>query len=394
MTRFDDIRLGESAEVAHVITESDLKKFVDLTGDDNRLHVDKDYAKKTSFKDRVVHGMLGASFISTVIGTKLPGDGSLWFSQSLEFLLPVRVGDNIRVVATVIDKVERDSAVVLSTEIFNQNKQKVTTGIAKVKVAEPAVEAVSQSTEQTKKVALIVGATGGVGAAVAENFAARGYDLVLSYRSDDQKAEVLMAILRSFDVKVKLLKGDVANNSYVYDLRDQCQRLFSGLDYLVNTATAPISNVGLSDVDWVDFERHLVANIKSSFNLAKSLSPLMVGRRAPGMVFVTSQSTESPVAGWLPYITAKSALNGFAKALAVDLAPMGIRVNLVSPGMIDTDLIANMPKKARLLVEAKCLRRRLATPLDVASAIAFLSSDNADYLTGETIRVNGGQVML
>lgn len=394
MTRFDEIAIGASAEVVHTITERDLEKFVDLTGDDNRLHVDKNYAKETSFKGRVVHGMLGASFISTVIGTKLPGDGALWFSQTLEFLLPVRVGDKIKVIATVIEKIERDSVIVLSTEIFNQEKQKVTTGTAKVKIVEPVLEEVLQPKESSARTALIIGATGGVGAAVARNFAARGYDLILSFRSDIEKAENLRTSLQSHGIKVKLVQGDASSEGYIRELHDHCLRFSSGLDYLVNTATAPISSLSFDENEWSDFAKHFNANIKTSFLLAKLLSPLMVGRSSAGMVFVTSQATEVPVAGWAPYITAKSALNGFAKALAMDLAPKGIRANLVSPGMIDTDLIANIPKKARLLVEAKCPRRRLATAKDVAAAIAYLCSEDADYITGETIRVNGGQVML
>src|SRR5690606_19099460 len=99
-----------------------------------RLHVDATFAKQTVFKKQVAHGMLGASFISTAIGTKSPGDGALWFSQSLEFLLPVRIGDTITVIAEVTKKNDREESIELSTIIFNQNKQKVTTGNAKVKI--------------------------------------------------------------------------------------------------------------------------------------------------------------------------------------------------------------------------------------------------------------------
>jgi len=80
MNKFETIKVGDKAELTHTITLSDIEKFVDLTGDDNKLHVDEDYARKTTFKKPVAHGMLGASFISTVIGTKLPGDGALWCS--------------------------------------------------------------------------------------------------------------------------------------------------------------------------------------------------------------------------------------------------------------------------------------------------------------------------
>jgi 3-oxoacyl-[acyl-carrier protein] reductase len=93
MNKFEQIQIGDKAEINHKVVQDDIDKFVELTGDDNRLHTDKEYAAKTTFKQPVVHGMLGASFISTIIGTRLPGDGALWFSQSLEFLLPVRVGD-------------------------------------------------------------------------------------------------------------------------------------------------------------------------------------------------------------------------------------------------------------------------------------------------------------
>src|SRR5665647_2765149 len=102
--KYEEISIGMKESLTHQVTQSDIEKFVDLTGDDNKLHVDKAFAATTSFKKPVVHGMIGASFISTIIGTKLPGDGALWFSQTLEFLLPVRVGDQLQVVAEVVKK--------------------------------------------------------------------------------------------------------------------------------------------------------------------------------------------------------------------------------------------------------------------------------------------------
>ena len=85
MKAFKAIQIGEKAELIHTITQRDIDKFVDLTGDNNKLHVDMEFAAKTSYKKPVAHGMLGASFVSTIIGTKLPGDGALWYSQNLEF---------------------------------------------------------------------------------------------------------------------------------------------------------------------------------------------------------------------------------------------------------------------------------------------------------------------
>ena len=112
------------------------------------------------------------------------------------------------------------------------------------------------------------------------------------------------------------------------------------------------------------------------------------------VVFITTQYTEQIQSELIHYITAKSALNGFAKALAIELAPKGIRVNLVSPGMTDTELIADVPEKIKLLTSAKTPLKRLAKPKDIANTVSYLLSRQSDFLTGETIRVNGGQVMI
>jgi|TARA_B100002003_G_scaffold76071_1_gene71078 acyl dehydratase len=90
------IYVGEEAEILHVIATKDVDTFAELTGDNNPLHVDDDFASKTTFKKRVVHGMLTASFISTIVGTKIPGSGSLWYEQQIRFIVPVRIGSRIR----------------------------------------------------------------------------------------------------------------------------------------------------------------------------------------------------------------------------------------------------------------------------------------------------------
>ena len=120
--KYCDIQIGMTKEITHLITQEDVNKFADLTGDDNKLHLDKKYASKTSFKKPVAHGMLSASFISTIIGTEIPGDGALWFSQTIDFLIPVRVGDLITVKAKVLKKDDRNNTIEMSTDIYNQNK--------------------------------------------------------------------------------------------------------------------------------------------------------------------------------------------------------------------------------------------------------------------------------
>lgn len=131
---FDAIRVGDREELVKSISEQDIQRFVEMTGDDNSLHVDPQFASETSFKDVVAYGMLGASFISTVIGTKLPGPGALWIPQNLEFLLPVRLGDRLTVACTVLKKNDRERLLELEKRIVNQNQQTVLSGQGKVKV--------------------------------------------------------------------------------------------------------------------------------------------------------------------------------------------------------------------------------------------------------------------
>ena len=120
---FDKIHTGDSREMIKKITEADIERFVHLTGDVNPLHIDPEFAAQTSFKDIVVHGMLGASFISTIIGTQLPGAGALWVSQNFDFLLPVRLDDVLTISCTVTGKHDRERLLDLDARIVNQNNK-------------------------------------------------------------------------------------------------------------------------------------------------------------------------------------------------------------------------------------------------------------------------------
>ncbi len=394
MTRYEKINIGDTAEINHTITQKDIEKFVDLSGDDNKLHVDKEFASKTSFKKPVAHGMIGASFISTIIGTKIPGDGALWYAQNLEFILPVRVGDTLKIVATVTKKMNRQNSIELQTDIFNQHKQKVTTGVAKVKIIEnEVIEDIIKNNNE--KIALIIGATGGIGLKTAKTLAKENYSIILHYNSNKTKALELKTELEELtDKKILIVQANLLNENEIVEMFNEIKRYFTQITTLINASTLHFGNIKLGNMDWLDMESQLNINIKSSFLLVKNILPFMEINKYGKIVFITTQATEQVNSEWLHYITAKSALNGFTKALAVELAPKGIRVNLVSPGMTDTELVSDIPEKVKLLTAAKTPLKRLAKPIDVANAISYLVSEKSDFLTGETIRINGGQVMI
>jgi 3-oxoacyl-[acyl-carrier protein] reductase len=394
MSRYESVKVGDKAEITHTITAGDIEKFVDLTGDDNKLHINEEYAKKTQFKKPVAHGMLGASFISTVIGTKLPGDGALWFSQSLDFLLPVRVGDKIVIVAEIKKKIERDQIIEMTTDIYNQHRQKVIAGYAKVKIVEQEELPADVRVCADKKYALVVGGSGGIGRATCIALAKNGLNIAVHYHGNRESAENVKSEVAALGVEVMLAQADIIDKRQVAEMMRKVERQFGYLTAVVICSTPKIPSIKFDLLEWSDINLHMDLNVKGCFNVVKCVLPLMEKRKYGKIVNVTTQFIESPNPHLLHYIAAKAALNGFSKALAVDLAPKGIRVNMVSPGMTVTDLISDIPEKVRLVTEARTPLRRLGRPEDVAEAISYLISPASDFITGETIRVNGGQVMI
>jgi len=394
--KYNDIKIGDKEKLNHVITSEDIEKFVELTGDDNKLHVDEKYASKTNFKKPVVHGMLGASFISTIIGTKLPGDGALWFSQSLEFLLPVRVGDTLTIFAEVIKKNDKEKIIELKTDIYNQNRQIVTSGFAKVKIVEPEI-LVSEKTNNidTKdKVALIIGGTGGIGRAVCIQLAKDGFNIIVHYNKNKTLANEIKADVEKLNKKAIVIKADILNDLEIQEMIIKTLRAFEKITVVVNCAATTIPNIKVQDLLWSDFLKQIELNIKSTFTIIKEVLPVMLKNGYGKIINIGSYSVDKPNAEWASYITAKSALVGLTKSIAVELAPKGIRVNLVTPSLVNTELTADIPEKIKLLTAAQTPLRRLAISSDVAGAISFLASEKSDFITGENIRVNGGQIMI
>lgn len=393
MADYQKIRVGDRAEISHRITQQDLDKFVQITGDDNKMHVDADFARATSFKKPVVHGMLSASFISTVIGTRIPGDGALWYSQQLEFHQPVRVGDELTVVAEVTKKLDRLEAIELRTDVFNQFRQKVISGTAQVKVIGTTAET-TDLPPATAPTALVVGASGGIGREAARLLASNGFQVGIHYHANVEAAHALREAILGDGGKAFVVQADLRRQSDIKALAAYVGARFEQLSVLVNAATLPVPKVRFDDLDWEQVAAHLDINVRATFMLTKAVVPLMRKQRYGKIVNIASQVVDQPVPDWVHYTTGKAALVGLSKALAIDLARDGIRVNLVSPGMTDTDLVADISRSVRLMTAARTPLQRLATPRDVAMAILYLAKPESDFLTGETIRVTGGQVMI
>ena len=395
---FDSIQVGETQILTKHITEADVRKFVEMTGDDNPLHVDRAYAETTSFKDIVVHGMLSASFISTVIGTKLPGTGALWVSQNMEFLLPVRLGDVLTISATVVKKYERERLLELDTRIVNQNQQLILTGVGKVKVLVTAEPEVKQATDAHPRVAIVTGGSGGIGKAICQRLAADGFDVVVNYRGQgDRAAQIaceINAIAGEGRGRALAVQADIATETGASVLFQAALRAFGGVSVLVNNASPRINPKPFSATSWEDVQQQMNVQVKGALLMTGAVVPDMGARKWGRIVNITSQVLDGPpTVTWTGYAMAKGALQVFSNYMAAELGVQGITVNCVSPGMCETTLIGDIPEKVQLMIARQTPLRRLAKPSDVAAAVAYLVSDDAGFVTGDTLAVNGGIAM-
>ena len=391
---FEEIKVGDSASIERQIRAADVRQFADLTGDDNPLHVDREYAETTAFKDIVVHGMLGASLLSTLVGTRLPGEGALWISQSFDFLLPVRLDDTLTVSCTVKVKHERERLLELDARIENQRKQTVLSGKGTVRVLEPPSTA-AEPPPARPAVAIVSGGAGGIGRAICRTLANDGHAIVLTYRSQQTRTSNLVAEINESGGQALAVQADITDEAAVQKLVEATTKKFGGVGALIHSVSPPIHAANFEDITWDDVAEHIDVDVRAAFLLAKACVPQMRAQGYGRIVAVTSQVLDgAPTPKWTAYAIGKAALATFTRSLAVELGPAGITVNCVSPGMTDTNLIGDIPERMRLVLARQAPLRRLGRPEDIAGAVAFLVSARADYITGETIRVNGGQISL
>ena len=242
------------------------------------------------------------------------------------------------------------------------------------------------------KCAVVTGAAKGIGKAIALKLASLGVNIVLNYRSSEDKAIETEKEILSLGVEVLRIKGDISKANDVENLIDFAKKKFGKIDIMVNNAGITKDTL-LLRMKEEDFDSVINVNLKGVFNCLKAITPVMVKQKEGKIINLSSVVGLVGNAGQVNYAASKAGVIGMTKSLAKEIGSRGITVNAVAPGFIETDMTDVLGDKFKEEAKKSIPLKRLGKAEDVAEVVAFLASDSANYITGQVIQVDGGMVM-
>ncbi|RXT15078.1 3-oxoacyl-[acyl-carrier-protein] reductase [Ammoniphilus sp. CFH 90114] len=242
------------------------------------------------------------------------------------------------------------------------------------------------------KVAVVTGASRGIGRSIALALAASGADVVVNYAGSEEAAQEVAAEIERLGRKALVIQANVADSDQVAQMIQQTIEVFGRVDILVNNAGITRDNLlmRMKDDEW---DAVIATNLKGVYNCIKGVTRQMMKQRSGRIINISSVVASLGNAGQANYVAAKAGVIGLTKSVARELASRGITVNAVAPGFIETDMTAKLSDEIQSGLLTQIPLARLGKPEDIANMVRFLASDQASYITGQTFHVDGGMYM-
>ncbi len=242
------------------------------------------------------------------------------------------------------------------------------------------------------KTVIVTGGSKGIGAATAILFAQKGWNVCVNFNESYESASLLCRSLTENGFSVMAQKANVANKMEVDLMVKETLYKFGSLDVIINNAGIAYEGL-ITDTDEVDFDRIIDVNLKGVFNCCKAVTPAMVSRKSGCIINISSMWGQVGASCEVAYSAAKAGVIGLTKALAKELAPSGITVNCIAPGIIETGMNSNLTVEELNDFVNEVPLGRMGSADEIAEAAYFLSSPAAEYITGQVLGINGGYVI-
>ena len=246
-----------------------------------------------------------------------------------------------------------------------------------------------ENTYFKNKVALVTGASRGIGKAIAESLSLQGAHVIANYNKSEKEIMSLVESLRNKNCSIEAFCADVTVGKEVERMIDEITKRHKRIDILINNAGLKRDSF-LALMSYEDWAKVIDTNLTSVFYVTKWVSRIMMQQREGNIINISSLSAFKGLAGQTSYAASKGGVISFTRAAARELSRFGIRVNAIAPGLIETDIIKSMDQEALKVLTKEIPLGRIGTVQDVVGAVLFLASNKSDYITGETLLIDGG----
>ncbi len=342
---------------------------------------------------------LFVSSLSTFVGMCLPGRWTTFLSLDIQFKRQIFFRSDYKLVGRISVLSKSTGTLTEDLKITDEGGNEFAVASTIAKVASPKAETVMMDTLQIDyglkgRVAIVTGSSRGVGAAIAKALASHRAKIVINYLNHGADASKVVADIEKAGAQAIAVKADISTREGVNDLVQQASSKFGRIDILVCNAVRDTRPIPFEETRWEDVQDDLDMILQSSFNAAQSVLPYFRKQGSGKIIQISTTFTDAPVVRQTKYITAKTALEGLTRSLAIELAPYNVQVNAIVPSLIETDLTRNLSPSFIESVKLQTPLGRNCEVTDVAYLAAFLASNQSNFITGQRIVVAGGNLPL